>query len=640
MDITTISLYEWNGHQINDGINFHSNIPLDAPPMGSASPQSAKAADNWPIYAGKTLAGRTLPIQFEIRAGNIADWMGWFDTSDPDEHQLVVINNDDGNLWYVYATVQDFPQFQFNHGKVILKVCDPIWKSFTPRHEIWHVVTSPDTNAPIVVDGNYDALPVFTITPLTAKGSGFTFRRWCAVLNQTDYELPNYGIELTGGWDVHTLISNGYMKSSGDDLRVYVNGLEVTRWFDAFAPPYTAIKVWIALNLAPRIALTLGVDIAGSGAVSRIYFAATTANDLALARLPSAGILLVGTEAFSYDGKDAANRCVVVTARELRDTTIDAHTAGVDAINWVQYDVLINYGYSTIGAPIPDDTHKPAFSLASTNAQWIYTEFGDFAGLRPGSWQRACLRNIWGNGYFYDGTHKIVGTDPRTAMGMGVHLAPSTTSVKGDSTWLEWSLYNPCGISLISSDGDGAGIGADVTLFRLQTLTSAPNAQWVTQWLLGLTLDSNWHTWSKPTETPPANTTKIRFYSEVGVPYGTGLWIAWEVDNVTVDIANPPTVLFVGEAANYALDCIIENTTTGESMAIYSSMQLASSSIIVDTKQRIIYLTGNVPAMVGRELNTIRRDWLPLAPGPNVLKFTDAGTDTVDIEIDFEERNL
>ena len=84
MDITTISLYSWNNHLINDGTDYHSNIPLDAQPMAATNPRSTAAADNWPIYAGKTLPGRTLPIQFEIRAGDIADWMLWFDTSDPD----------------------------------------------------------------------------------------------------------------------------------------------------------------------------------------------------------------------------------------------------------------------------------------------------------------------------------------------------------------------------------------------------------------------------------------------------------------------------------------------------------------------------------------------------------------------------
>ena len=632
MDITTISLYSWNNHLINDGTLYHSNIPLDAQPMAATSPRSTDANDNWPIYAGKTLPGRTLPIQFEIIAGDIADWMLWFDTSDPDEHQLVVRNKLDGSFWYINATVQDFPQFQFNHGKVLFKVCDPIWKSYTPITDTWHITASGQTRT-IHIDRNYPALPKYTFTPLTSKASGFTFRRWCGILNATDYELPNYGIELTGGWDTGALIGAGSMKNNGDDLRVYVNGLEVPRWL--YGINGAATKVWITLSMAARIDLTLGANIAGAGTITRIYFPSTTACDAALARLPSAGILLIGTEAFSYSGKDIANRCVVVTARNLRDTTIAAHTAG-DAIHWVQYDVLIQYGYATIGAPVYDDTRKPAFSLNSTNAQLVYTEFGDYAMLQAGSWQRATLRNIWGCGYLYDGDHKTF-ANPRTAMGHGVQC----TATKGDSVWLEWSLYNPCGISLISSNGDAAYGGSYSTVsYWLQTMTSLPNAAWVIQWLINSITASGWHTWTKPTETPAANTTKIRFYSEVGAPGGVANWTAWEVSSVTINIANPPTVLFVAAAANYALDCVLENTTTGETLAIYASMKLASYSIVVDTKEKVIYLTGNVPAMVGRTMNTVRRDWLHLIPGDNVLKFTDAGTDTIDLVTVYEERNL
>jgi hypothetical protein len=633
MDISTISLYSWNGHQINDGVKYHSNIPLDAQPMAMTTPRTTAAADNWPIYAGKTLQGRTLPIQFVILTGSKSDWMLWFDTSDPDEHQLVVKNNLDGSYWYVNATVQDFPQFQFHYGKILFKVCDPVWKSYTPITDTWHISASGQTKT-IHVGGNSPAFPKYTFTPKTAKGSGFTFRRWCGILNATDYDLSNYAIELTGGWDTAALIAGGNMKNNGDDLRVYVNGLEVPRWLYGINTAGT--KVWITLSLAARIDLTLGANIAGAGAISRIYFPSTIACDAALARLPSAGILEIGTEAFSYSGKDIANRCVVITGRSIRDTTIAAHTAG-DAIHWVQYDVLIQYGYATIGAPIFDDTRKPAFSLNSTNAQLIYTEFGDLAMLRAGSWQRATLRNIWGNGFLYDGDQKAIGTNPRTAMGHGCQC----TATKGDSVWLEWSLYNPCGITKISSDGQAAyGGNYSAVSYWLQTMTSLPNAAWVIQWLLSSITASGWHTWTKNNETPPANTTKIRFYSEVGVPQGAANWTGWEVDNVTIDITNPPTVLFVAAAANYHLDCVLENVTTGETLAIFASLKLNSYSIVVDTKEKVIYLTGNIPAMVGRTMNTVRRDWLHLIPGDNVLKFTDPATDTIDLVTEYEECNL
>jgi hypothetical protein len=630
MDITTISLYSWNNHLINDGTDFHSNIPLDAQPLAATNPKSTAAADNWPLYAGKTLAGRTLPIAIEVRAGNIDDLMLWFDTSDPDEHELVVVNNLDGSYWYVNATVQDFPQFQFRHGKVLLKVCDPIWKSYTPISDTWAITASGQTKT-IHVDGNYPALPKFTILPLTAKATGFTFRRWCGILNPTDYELSNYGIELTGGWNTQAIIGAGNMKNTGDDLRVFVNGLEVPRWL--YGINTTGTKVWITLNFAPRVDLTLGANIGGAGAISFIYFPSTVADDLALARLPNSGILVIGTEAFSYNGKDVANRCVSVTGRSIRDTTIAAHTAG-DAIHWVQYDVLINYGYSTIGAPVYDDTRKPIFSLNSTNASWIYAAlFGDFAGLRPGSWKRSMIRNIWWNANFYDGYHGVIGTDPRTAMGM----QDIGNVSHGGSDQLEWSLYNPCGISSLTADGCSLVSHVTVGYYYLQAMTSSPGAPWNTLWSQSW-VPGGWTTWATGGLTPGAGTTKLRFFNDIG--YNGNDSAQWEVDNITIAIANPPTIQFVAPAANYALDCVIENTTTGDSIAIHASMKLASYALVVDTKDKIIYMTGNIPAMVGRVLNTVRRDWLPLIPGNNVLKFTDVGTDTLTLTTEYKERNL
>jgi hypothetical protein len=233
---------------------------------------------------------------------------------------------------------------------------------------------------------------------------------------------------------------------------------------------------------------------------------------------------------------------------------------------------------------------------------------------------------------FYDGYHGIIGTDPRTAMGMANIGARS-----GDSEQLEWSLYNPCGISSITIDGCSLITHLTVGYYYLQAMTSAPSAPWVTLWSQSWVL-GGWTVWNAGTLTPGAGVTKVRAFNDVG--YNSTDSAQWEIDNVTIVITNPPTIQFVAPAANYALDCVIENTTTGDSIALHASMKLSSYSLIVDTKEKIIYMTGNIPAMVGRVLNTIRRDWLPLAPGANVLKFTDVGTDTLTLVTDYEERNL
>jgi len=538
-------------------------------------------------------------------------------------------------LWYVDAVTESVPKLNGIVVEIVLRTADPVWKSKEEQSVTWNITASGQTKV-VTVDGNYPALPVFTLSPTAAKAAGFNYRRWCAILNQTDYELPNYPIEITGGWDTETLVLASKMQASGNDLRVSANGIEVTRWLNGINTDSTS--VWIVLGFAPRVALTLGTAIAGAGAVEKIYFEATAANDEALARLPGAGILLIGTEAFNYDGKDAANRCVSVTSRAFRDTTAAAHDVAV-AVNWVQYDILINFGDAALGAPAVDNTRKPAFSLASTNDQWIYdTIFGDLAGLRAGSWSRSMLRNIWMNGFIYTGHHKEIGTDPMTHMGQGVQA----TADKGNSVWIEWSLYNPCGMDLVNAAGDNAAGGYTDIEFYLETLSSIPGAQWVILDAPVMTWQPGgiWYSWTIVNEAPAAGTTKIRFHSLLGLLNGVLNWIAIETTAVTVDIVNPPTVLFIGEASNYTLACVLENETTGESLAITASMQLGAEDLIIDTREKTIYLAGGIRAPVSRIMNTIRSEWLRLVPGANTLKFTDVGTDTVDITIEFEERNL
>jgi phage-related protein len=99
-------------------------------------------------------------------------------------------------------------------------------------------------------------------------------------------------------------------------------------------------------------------------------------------------------------------------------------------------------------------------------------------------------------------------------------------------------------------------------------------------------------------------------------------------------------VIVIGaEQSNYDLAVTLTNSTTGDSIVVALTMQLAQTLAIDSDAKTITLLADNSPQMQALTLTGgVRRDWLRLAAGNNTLSWSDTGTVSVEVEVLFDRR--
>ena len=112
------------------------------------------------------------------------------------------------------------------------------------------------------------------------------------------------------------------------------------------------------------------------------------------------------------------------------------------------------------------------------------------------------------------------------------------------------------------------------------------------------------------------------------------------VSDVTVSIGTSrPTVTLGAEAVNYYLNLTIANAATGESITLKQLMTTAQT-LTVDCANHTVTLSDGTNCLAALALSSPRVEWLDLAPGANVLTFTDVGTAGVTVTLAWSDRNL
>jgi len=108
---------------------------------------------------------------------------------------------------------------------------------------------------------------------------------------------------------------------------------------------------------------------------------------------------------------------------------------------------------------------------------------------------------------------------------------------------------------------------------------------------------------------------------------------------ITLDGDHVPAIIIGAEQSNYVLDCLVSNTTTGEAIRLTYPMAL-NEALAVDTAAKTVtdLQDGSRQFQALTLEGGARRDWLPLRPGDNTLRFDDTGTNGVTVTIEFEKR--
>lgn len=619
----------WDGNNINDGTNLETIINARAYGLPAISPRMGQREGEWPVIAAIGRPGEIIALDIYIRNYSTTalkafyqnKLMQWFDPDDETPKQLMFDTDPSvgsTNLRFnegICVELAEVPLSGGLHYVASIQIHGDIYLredfAFSPTALTFTSHGDTDT---VSASGEKFCKPSIRIKPNSNKTGSWPWKRFVPVKWNGDAG-SDYPLDIVNNGLDTRIASTNFALASGNDLRVWVDGIEDDRWLDG--PDTSTTKVWVNLDFVATIALTLDGSIASG--------LATIPVNESINSMPNSGIIYIDSEAITYTSKNNASKTFNNCSRGAKGTTAASHTGGT-TVHWLQHDIWILYGNSAAGSPPASATTKPMFRLdTSTNTSWDYDDFNDPDPFWPFVADRAAK---W---LFNPATTAYTATeggsaDPQSVMGMtatdfqqgnyritnpcGITVANFQNGKKRTTDFNEWGSFEPC---YIHSDVGG-----------VEFYIPAPTA------------NNSWQTWSR-SETLTAGTQTVKLWT--GVDWFETNDIEASDVTLTLDSSNTPIVVIGGEQANYLLDCEIWNQTTDQRIKIQFTMAL-TEEIEVDTDNKtVIYLEDGSNQFKSLTLvGGPRRDWFKLEPGVNTITFYDVGTVSVDVKFEFFER--
>jgi hypothetical protein len=367
--MTTIEVVSFDGTSLNAaGLVGHLLAP-DAPFVRTVSPVMHRIAGKHPRFVRGDLNARTMVVRVQITTGvavDQQDLLCQIFAKGKVAFLVITVNAVSRRVSCVVQEVRPYLQSVWDFEAVLLAP-DPRWKSNAAQTEVRNLSASP-TNFNVTNDGNVveDEFK-FTLKPRTQKAVTVTqpYVAEVVLANRVPRALVNYAIDVADTWDHAAEVSAARSQADGDDVRILVDGVEVSRWPGEGANTAfnkTQTQLWINLSLSPGPkAELLGNITAGAPADGGTLSVLEGTTD----GFPDDGIVLVGSEAIRYRSKSSV--AFLDITRGHRNTTAASHTAG-DPVYWVERRVQIVYGNTVLGGPVANDHKKPILDLAvSTN---------------------------------------------------------------------------------------------------------------------------------------------------------------------------------------------------------------------------------------------------------------------------------
>jgi len=648
-----LSISTYNGNAINDGTNFTAGFPggdQNFFNLPGVSVNEIPRPDNAPVLASKVLQGKYFTIAIECRGTFATQWdtlKRYFQVNDQELHPLVVTDLDTSTSYFIECTCVGNPVINTSQVEFLMYAPEAVLQALVESHETW-TITASGQKKELTVGGNIPAKPRMVITPTSAGGTGFAYRRFVALYNVTTKTFTDYPWDLaeaTPGtkWDTTGLVTAGKMQADGDDLRVYIDGAEVERWLSDINDTDTG--VWVNLNLHPKCELTLSGAIASSGAITEIPFKVTKANKTALGALKSSGMLMIGSEIFTYTAKDVKKLKVTGVTRAMKNTSMAAHADG-DTVRWIEHEIWIFYGNSSLAAPEQTDDKKPIFDLsASTNISWVYATFADLAGLRTGSWKGSVVksantRDLAHKSKTYTGSHGV-DADPATELGCALMAWLYGSAWKSETGTIEWRIYSPAGFTTVSLSGykyrSSANWPALATVQRSNDGYTWGNA-WATE--ASPSAAATWEALSDHSAVSLGatyNHLRVVFSGSLGASANNAAYFEGTDVTLVPDSNFIPVQSMSSEISNYHLQAKITNNDTGEYIQLAYGMDLNTDLTVNCDEKTVTFEDGSKP-LAALTLSSVRGEWLDLDPGTPELQFDDAGTAGVTIEVYWRNR--
>ncbi len=649
----------WDGHNLNDSTYASWLQQGTAKGQATTEPVFGDRTHFGPLFTHKVRSARTFTLEIEVLDGDMASHIDelkqWFSTYDETLRKLVVTDENDKD-WYVMATCCSQPDVQGTVAIFVLTVPDPVWQSDDLNSDTWAITASGQTHN-ITPGGNQDAYPIFEITPTGAKGGGWVYKRFIAIYGRTPgINISNYPFDITGGgWNTTTLIPTK-MKADGSDLVVMCNGMFKDRWIQDLNTDHT--KIWVNLNFGDSLDVLLKTQIAATGAITTIEVMGTTDAQNYLLRCLKPGLVLIGTEVFSYTGAQYSSLSslrLTGVKRAINGSSMALHAVGA-SIHFILNDLWIYYGNADYTWANADDNAQPMFDhgngSSSTNTSWVYSNFSTSVGRRGGEWKPAYLSGHLTPSNFYSSTQggEAALANPSTCMGMFAHARPSGATWLYGAAYMEWRLFHPVGMTTVVCNGwkrrqlaTSSGMPALISLQYSpngSTFYNAPN------WPEAASGSANaWTPWPVVGSRASAlgGTYRVIRFTMQGV---VGAYSHNESDfevtavTVTIDSTKTPVVAFFGEIGGYELNCVLMNVTTNQSLAIHKVMEV-NAKLIIDTDAKLVTYDPDDSNWIGALTpDQPRFDWLKLLPGvANQLLFADPNTGNVTLVTKWRDRS-
>jgi hypothetical protein len=432
----------------------------------------------------------------------------------------------------------------------------------------------------------------------------------------------------------NSVIYHSKIKANGDDLRIYVDGAEVKRWFGGGGINTSTTYIWIDWNQPANSNMTLGAAIAGTGDVGTITIQNTAANIALMSIIPLSGNVLIGTEIFVYTGVDVGNLQLTGCTRASKQTSAGAHSVA-DVVYFVTHDVWMYYGNPSISAYVVDDTYKPIFNIASsTNTSWVYDEFrnttnnGSTSNWVPTTPFPSAPES---NSRYYTATQDTL-ANPATVMGGRIErIANGGPS----AIYIYWSLYNPCGFTHITVTGkkyrDTAIWFGSLGSFSFRADSIAGAFQVWTE--SSPSVINTWEALSSHSSVSLSGTRPVLLLTWYDRDTSNVIHknsVEWEAATLVVDSTRVPTINIAAEQTSFNLNSVLSNAANGDTMELNLVMQIGNV-LTVNTKEKTITLADGTNQINALQNMPVRADWFPFLPAQaNLISITDAGQVTFD----------
>jgi hypothetical protein len=616
-----VRVVSWDGHNVNDGTDYTAALK-GAPALPGVAAQWVGRSGRWPLISGVERPGLKLTLGVAIEGTDAValrtQLQQWLDPEDETPKALVVEDDDGSDDRYVLALCEALQADPNGCGRIFVATLavhgDARWRSTSDDVAVWSVTATGQTRV-VTNGGQDDAYPRLTIEPTGSKTGSYNYKRFIPLRWRVDAAASSYPVDVgNDSFNTAALVTAGKMQSDGDDLRVMVDGVEVDRWLDGINT--TTTKVWVNLSFQGKQEATLVSAIGAGDTVETL-----DVNE-AVSGFPASGILMIDSEAFTYSGKNNALKRFTGVTRAAKGTTAAGHSGGA-TVWWCQREIWLLYGNAGASAPTVDDNYKPVFNLAtSTNTSWDYDEFGENDGLRTGAWvssEPVSEDHIWTANHEGE-------ANPWEEMGLAAI----------EEMTAYWRLYNPCGITSANFQNGEKYKGTAINPWCTAQICSS-GATWTVQYTIpSPTANFTWESWSWSGALAS------------GATY-VGLWLSSldgsegnvEVADVTLtlDSSHTPTLTIGAEQGNYSLACTLTNQTTGQAIALSYTMALNEELEVDSDAKTVIDLEDDSSQFQALTLvGGARRDWLPLRPGSNTLRFDDAGTSAVTVTVEWVKR--